>query len=66
MLLDVSCGNNLSWQMEPLAQVVESLWGQGVVVVLPRELSLDIAAGSEGLESLDDLCLQPVSFAVST
>lgn len=27
LLLDVSCRNNLSWQMEPLAQVVESLWG---------------------------------------
>lgn len=40
--------------MKPFPEVVEALGGQGVVVVLPRELSLDIAAGVEGLGSLDD------------
>lgn len=40
--------------MQPFAEVVETLGGQGVVVVLPRELSLDIASGVEGLARLDD------------
>lgn len=40
--------------MKPFAEVVETLGGQGVVVVLPRELSLDIAAGGERLASLDN------------
>jgi hypothetical protein len=53
LLLDVSCWNDLSWEMKPLAEVVETLWGEGVVVVLPGELSLDIATGGEGLKSLD-------------
>lgn len=54
LLLDVGSRNNLSGEMEPFAQVVETLGGQGVVVVLPRELGLDIAAGVERLASLDD------------
>jgi len=41
--------------MQPLAEVAESSLGQGVVVVLPRELRLDEAARSERLASLDDL-----------
>ena len=40
--------------MEPLAQVVEALGGEGVVVVLPRELRLDVAARRERLARLDD------------
>lgn len=54
LLLDVGGGHNLGGQVKPFAQVVEALGGQGVVVVLPRELGLDIAAGVEGLASLDD------------
>lgn len=54
LLLDVGGRDNLSGQMEPLAEVVETLGGQGVVVVLPRELSLDIAAGGKRLARLDD------------
>lgn len=46
--------------MEPLAQVVETLWGKSVVVILPGELGLHIAARSEGLESLDDLFILSV------
>lgn len=38
-----------------LAEVVKTLGGEGVVVVLPRELGLDEALGGEGLHSLDDL-----------
>lgn len=53
LLLDVGSWNNLSGEMKPLAEVVEALWGEGVVVVLPRELGLDVTTGGKGLESLD-------------
>ena len=52
--LDVRSGNNLGGQVQPLAEVVETLGGQGVVVPLPGELGLDIAAGGERLARLDD------------
>lgn len=55
LLLDVRRRHDLSGQMEPFAEVVETLGSQGVVVVLPRELSLEVAAGGERLASLDDL-----------
>lgn len=55
LLLDVGGGNNLSGEVEPLAEVVKTLGGEGVVVVLPRELGLDVAAGVKRLQSLDDL-----------
>ena len=54
LLLDVGGGDDLSGEMEPLAEVVETLGGQGVVVPLPGELSLDIAARSQRLAGLDD------------
>lgn len=54
LLLDVGSRNDLSGEVKPFAQVVETLGGQGVVVVLPRELGLDVASGVEGLESLDN------------
>ena len=54
LLLDVRSGDNLGGEVKPFAEVVEPLGGQGVVVVLPRELGLDIAAGVERLERLDD------------
>jgi hypothetical protein len=55
LLLDVGLRNDLGREMEPLAQVVETLGGEGVVVPLPRELGLEVAAGGQGLASLDDL-----------
>lgn len=54
LLLDVGGRNDLSGEVEPFAEVIETLGGQGVVVVLPRELGLDIAAGGERLASLDN------------
>jgi len=54
LLLDVGSGNDLGGEVEPLPEVVETLGGEGVVVVLPRELGLDVAARGQGLESLDD------------
>lgn len=55
LLLDVGTGNDLGGQVKPFAQVVETLWGQSVVKVLPRELSLDITTGAERLARLDDI-----------
>lgn len=54
LLLDVGGRDDLGGEVQPFAEVVEALGGQGVVVVLPRELGLDIAAGVERLQSLDD------------
>jgi len=54
LLFDVSGGDDLSWQVKPFAQVVEALGGECVVIVLPGELGLEVAAGSEGLACLDD------------
>ena len=53
--LDVGGGDDLSGEVEPLAEVVETLGGEGVVVVLPRELGLDVAARGQRLASLDDI-----------
>lgn len=54
LLLDVGSRDNLGGQVKPLPEVVETLGGEGVVVVLPRELRLDVAARGQGLASLDD------------
>jgi len=55
LLLDVGLRNDLSWEVEPLAEVVETLWSEGVVVPLPGELGLEVTAGGQRLASLDDL-----------
>lgn len=47
-------GDDLGGEVQPLAQVVETLGGEGVVVVLPRELGLDVAARRQRLQRLDD------------
>ena len=54
LLLDVCGGNDLGGEVKPFAEVVETLGGEGVVVVLPGELSLDVAAGVQRLERLDN------------
>lgn len=54
-LLDVGGRDNFGGEMQPFAEVVETFGGQGVVVVLPRELGLEVSAGSQGLAGLDDL-----------
>ena len=64
MLLDVGSWDNLGWEMEPLAQVVETLWGEGVVVVLPRELGLDVTTGGKRLAGLDDVQVLGVDVVV--
>jgi hypothetical protein len=55
LLLDVGLGHDLGGEVQPLAEVVKTLGGEGVVVPLPGELGLEVAAGSQGLASLDDL-----------
>lgn len=55
LLLDVGGRDDLSREVEPLAEVVETLGGEGVVVVLPGELGLEVAPGGQGLAGLDDL-----------
>lgn len=54
-LLNVGGWDNLGGEMQPFAEVVETFAGQGVVVVLPRELGLEESAGGQGLAGLDDL-----------
>lgn len=41
------------WDVQLLSEEVYTLVGQGVVVVLPRELSLDETLGGQGLQGLD-------------
>jgi hypothetical protein len=55
LLLNVGSRNDLGGEVQPLAEVVETLGGESVVVVLPRELGLDVAAGGQGLAGLDDI-----------
>lgn len=50
----VGLGDNALGQVEVLSQVLNTLVGEGVVVVLPRELGLDEALGGQGLQRLDD------------
>lgn len=42
-------------EYSPLAEELNALGGEGVVVVLPRELGLDEALGGEALQGLDHL-----------
>ena len=48
-------GHDLGGQVQPFAEVVKPLGGEGIVIPLPGELSLEVAAGGEGLASFDDL-----------
>ena len=55
LLLDVGGRHDLSWEVEPFSEVVEPFGSQGVVVVLPGELSLEVASRGQGLGGFDDL-----------
>lgn len=55
LLLDVCGRDNLSREVKPFAEEVETLGGESVVVPLPRELGLEESTGGERLASLDDL-----------
>jgi len=55
LLLDVRSRDNLSGKVEPFTEIIETLRGESVVVVLPRELSLDVAPGGKRLAGLDNV-----------
>lgn len=50
--------------MEVLTQVLNTLIGKGVVVVLPGELSLNVTLRGQGLQSLDDIQVSGVNLLV--
>jgi hypothetical protein len=64
LLLDVRSWDNLGWEMEPLAEVIEPLRSEGVVVVLPRELGLDVSTGCKRLACLDNVQVLGVNVVV--
>jgi hypothetical protein len=64
LLLDVGSRDNLSGEMEPFAEIIETLWGESVVVVLPAELGLDVAARGKRLASLDNVEVLGVNVVV--
>lgn len=47
--------NDTLWKTKELLQVLNTLLGKGVVVVLPGELSLNETSGGQGLHGLDDV-----------
>ena len=53
LLLDVRGRNNLSREVQPFSEIVETLGGQRVVIILPRKLSLNVASRGQGLAGLD-------------
>jgi hypothetical protein len=64
LLLDVSRGDNLSGKVEPFAEVVETFRSESIVVILPRELGLDIATGGKRLAGLDNVEILGVDVVV--
>jgi hypothetical protein len=64
LLLDMGSRNNLCGKVKPFAEVVETFGGEGIVVILPGELSLDVAAGGKRLASLDDVEVLGVNVVV--
>jgi hypothetical protein len=44
LLLDVGCWDNLGGKMKPFSEIVQTLRCEGVVVPLPGELGLEVAA----------------------
>lgn len=64
LLLDVGLGHDLSRQVQPLAEVVEALRCQSVVVPLPAELGLEEPTRSQRLAGLDDVEVLGVDFGM--
>lgn len=62
--MHVSARNNVLWQMQVLSQILNTSVGQGVIVVLPRELSFDVTLGSQRLQSFDDIQVLGVDLIV--
>lgn len=47
LLLDVGCRHNLSREVEPFAEEVETFRGESVVIPLPRKLRLKVSTRGE-------------------
>lgn len=62
--LDESAGNNLGGQVQVLAEVLNSLVGEVVVIVLPREAGGDVSARGHALQRLDDVKVGHVNVLV--
>ena len=60
----VRCGQTASGQDTPLAQVLDTLRSEDVVVPLPRELGFHKALGGKALHGLDDLQVGDVKILV--
>lgn len=58
--------HDLCREVEPLAKVLNTLISKGVVVPLPRELSLDEALGGEALHRLNDIEVLDLQVLVNT
>lgn len=63
-VLQVGSWDNVFWQVQVVSQEFNTFFGQGVVVVLPRELSLDVTLRGQGLQSLDDIQVLGVNILV--
>ncbi|KAH3665616.1 hypothetical protein OGAPHI_003804 [Ogataea philodendri] len=50
-----SVWNNGLWKSKVLSKVVDTFVSESVVVVLPRELGLDVSLGGQGLHGLDNV-----------
>lgn len=51
----MGAGGHRGGEVEPVTEVVNTLIGERVVVVLPHELGLDETLGVEGLHGLNDV-----------
>ena len=61
-IVQVSTWNNVFWNVQVFSQVINTVFSQGVVVVLPRELGFDVTFGGQRLHSLDDVQVFGVDF----
>ena len=52
-VLQVGGWDNVLRQVQVVSQELNTFFSQGVVVVLPRELGLDVALGGQRLQGLD-------------
>ena len=55
LLLDMCRGDDFGRQVKPFAEIVKTFGGESVVIVLPGELGLEVAAGGQRLTGFDDL-----------
>lgn len=63
-VLQVGSWDNVLRQVQVVSQELNTFLSQGVVVVLPGELGLDVALGGQGLQGLDDVQVLGVDLIV--